>query len=217
MIGGGCFIDSAVIGDGAVIGEGVKIEKGAVVGPYSVLGDRCLVGQGAFVSEGQVVKSGEILQDPLYNKDLFSRGGIFLSSPEERTVYSLGAVIRKCMVGKKIAVCYDESVANSKVRSVFTLGLCTAEGSTFDIGKGFSSLASFASRTERYDLTVFITQEAGGVFFKFYDCDGLYPGAVFESKVRHSSVCISSMNVPKPVHCLKIQSGVREKYMDNLS
>ncbi len=216
MVGGGCFIDSAVIGEGCVIGENVRIERGAVVGPYSVLGDRCIVKEGALVSQGQVVKSGELVQNPLYDKDIFSPRGIFLFSPDERTLYTLGGVIRKCLIGKRIAVMYDESLLESKGRGAFMLGLCTAEGVTYDIGRGFSALAAFCARTERYDLGLFVSCAEGRMEFRLYDSDGLYPGAAFERLVRHANVCISSMNIKRPLHCVKIQSGLKEKYMDSL-
>lgn len=214
-VGHFCNIDSAVIGIGAIIGEEVTIEEGAVIGPYCVLGDKCTVKKGVTISEGQVIKSGEVLENPLYKNDFFVEKGIKIQN-NENTVYLLGVIIGNAFSKKHIGVMYAEAFENPIVSRILMLGLSSTDAVISDLGKGFLSLCSFAAHSEGFDLTVFVRQESGGVFLGFFDKNGSYPGAAFESLIRHSSASISSQNIPK-YHPLKIHSGIKDKYIKTLT
>ncbi len=215
MIGGGCSIKGAIIGRGSILGEQIKVEEGAVIGPYCVVGDRAVIGKGVALCEGQVVKSGEIVYNPLYKKELFTEMGIKLSKDDENAMYCLGIVLGSIYKGSTVGVMYGEGTDTARWARILMRGISCHELTLLDLGKGFSSLGAYASYREGTELTAFVKSEGDGFFIGFYDKWGVYPGANFESLVRHGSANISTENIPKhhPVMC---RGGIREKYIQSL-
>lgn len=214
-IGAMCHIEEAVIGTGCIVGNQVKIESGAVIGPFCVIGDRAIVGKGVSVPEGRVIKSGEVLQNPLYNKDLFTDKGIKLHN-NESDLYSLGIVIGDIYSKKRVGVIYGQSISEGTSARILMLGLSCAQCFVLDLGKGFESLASYASRLEHLDLAIFLRRDSDGLILRFFDKYGAYPGASFESLVTHKNTCMSSFDVPK-YRPIKIQGGLIENYIKALA
>ncbi len=214
MVGHGCRINGAVIGKGAVIGENVKIEKGAVVGPYSILGDGSVIAEGTVIAEGHVIKGGQIMENPLFGKMIFGEECLFLPKREE-ALYCFGNALGNSFENAAIGVMYEEDLGQSSFLRVFMLGASSAAVTLYDLGKGFLGLASFAGARERYDLTVFLKTVGTDICIWFFDKDGLFPGARFESLLR-----FAARNTVMPFKSgkspIKIQRDISEKYMEEL-
>ena len=217
LVGEGCQIYGAILGEGCIIGEGVRIRQGAVIGPYAVIGDGATIGEGVVIGEGKVVKSKERIISHLYRRDLFTSSGILLDFLSGGEVFSLGYVLGSCFgQDHKIAVMYEgQSVSAAAVNS-FMSGLCHGAKEVFDLGVGFSSLGAFCGAYGEYDLVIFIKKSGAGLFFEFYDKDGLYPGARFESLVRSSVSAFSQPPEKQTDKAPILRSGNREKYKQSL-
>lgn len=219
----GCVIIGAVIAKGCKIKRDCVIKQGCVIGEGSELGEGSVLRPGVFLPQMSVLKEGSSIYNPLHGVSLFMNRcmefDLYMMTPV--FCQALGKAIRRAVKDQGIiGIISDGSDICKRITELIMMGISNGEGKTYDYQNGNYHFSSFVSRSEGLDLGVYISsvldnEGRGGIRLDFFDENGVYPGAAFESNVRYSAKW--GNNYPCSAGITEKCRGMRELYLNALA
>lgn len=191
----GSVIKGAVIGKGCVIEKSCKVKQGCVIGPNSVIKEGTVLHPGVFLNENTVLDKNRYVSNPLHGINLFmNRCMRFdLEIMTESLCHALGQAIRRTIGDKgKIGVMTEASGLCHKISQSLMEGISANSQTVYSLGIGTQEVGAFSARKEKFDLTLFVgeTSDSNGITavkLSFFDENGIYPGAIFESNLKYAA------------------------------
>lgn len=198
----GAIIKGAVIGDGCLIEENCKIKQGCVIGPNSIIKEGALLHPGVFLNENTVLDKNSHVANPLHGINLFMNRCMHfdIDIMTDSFCRALGQAIRIAMGNdSKIGVMTDKSGLCNKISQSLTEGISSDGQTVYYLGIGSEEIGAFAARKKKLDLTVFVGETSdnrgsAAIKLSFFDENGVYPGAVFESNLKYAAKWSSTLS-----------------------
>jgi len=202
-IGGGCSVNGAMIGENCIIGENCVISEGCVIGGYGKIGDGEIIKKHTHLHAHSNVTEEEKMKLSFRSNSgaMFTDNGILCSSQLGTEHYTkLGRSIALSLISEK---CEDKSQKLKHDNDMFLrvgvmsdfginavlhaksliCGASSAGVHCVDFGKGYESLARFASLSLNCDIVIFVSRAGEDTIVKMFDANARTVSHEFERRL----------------------------------